>query len=321
MSSIIHQVNQCVREIDRIGVSKKKVRNEGIKAIHSHKTKKEVLKIGKQFARWGRENHGIKNLHEFKEQHYLDFLASKSNTTLDYRRSIETHLRLVQEGLNKRSDRLGKDRAVFIPKKRLIKPRGRLEGVSNRSYSERDVQAIRGRVTPAVARSIALMRNLGLRVGESVQLRAEHVQGDSIRIQDDTITKGGRDREIPVPPAFQKELQQMCFGKEMSERLVPLAAGTVMNEVKAACKKLNIKSNGTHGFRHSYARVRMNQLMNEEEKSLFSRCMERYTEGKNFDYGIHNKELYESMKNKMDQVHRELGHGKDRFDLAARYMR
>ena len=321
LSSIINQVNQCVREIDRIGVSKKVARKQGVRAIHSHKTKKEVLKIGKQFARWGRENYGIRNLHEFKEQHYIAFLESKSHTTLDYRRSIETHLRLVQEGLNKRSDRFGKERAVFVPEKRLIESRGRLEGVSDRSYSAEEVQAIKEHVTPSAALSVSLMDGLGLRVGESVQLRVGHVQGNYVRIQDDTITKGGRDRVIPVPQSFQNELQKMCLGKEDWERLVPVTAGTVMNEVTAACRQLKIKSNGTHGFRHSYARERVDQLMTEEEKTLFSSCMERYAEGKKFDYGVHNRELYESMKEKMDKVHAELGHGKDRFDLAVRYMR
>ena len=113
----------------------------------------------------------------------------------------------------------------------------------------------------------------------------------------------------------------MCTGKEEHERLVNLSAGTVMNEVKAACKQLNIKSNGTHGFRHSYARDRVDQLMTQAEKTLFSSCMNRYVENKNFDYGIHNREFYQSMKEKMDQVHGELGHGKDRFDLAVRYMK
>lgn len=321
MASIIKQVDMCVREIDRIGVSKKESRNNGLKAIHSHKTKKEVLKIGEQFARWGRENYGIRNLYEFQEKHYIAFLASKSDTTLDYRRSIETHLRLIQEGLNKRSDRFGKERAVFVPEKRLIESRGRLEGVSNRSYSEKDVQAIKGHVAPSTARSVALMRNLGVRVSESVGIRVEHVQEHFVHIQDDTITKGGRDRVIPIPESFKAELKEMCEGKAENERLVPLSAGTVMNDVTAACRHLKIKSNGTHGFRHSYARERVDELMTAAEKTLFSSCMDRYAENKNFDYGVHNRELYESMKAKMDEVHSELGHGRDRFDLAVRYMK
>lgn len=321
MSSIINQVNQCVREIDRIGVSKKSARKQGIKAIHSHKTKKEVLKIGKQFARWGRENYGIKNLHEFKEEHYIAFLESKSHTTLDYRRSIETHLRLVQEGLNKRSERFGKERAVFVPEKRLIESRGRLEGVRDRSYTKEEIRAIKEHVTPSTSLSVSLMESLGLRVSESVQLRVEHVRGNYVRIQGDTITKGGRDRVIPIPESFQSELQKMCLGKKSWERLVPVTAGTVMNEVTAACRHLKIQSDGTHGFRHSYARERVDQLMTQEEKKLFSNCMGRYAEGKQFDYGVHNRELYESMKGKMDRIHAELGHGKNRFDLAMRYMK
>ena len=62
-------------------------------------------------------------------------------------------------------------------------------------------------------------------------------------------------------------------------------------------------------------------LMTEKEKALFQSCLARYEEGRKFDYGVHNRELYDSMKNKMDTVHAELGHGPNRFDLAVRYMR
>lgn len=319
--SIINQVNMCIREIDMIGKSKRAAKKNGVKGIHSYKTKNEVLKIAKQFANWARSERGVKNLHDLTEADYQAFLESKAHTTLDYRRSIETHLRLLQEGLNRRAERYGKEAIRFVPEKRLIAPRRRLEAVSNRSYSEREVKAIKERVSPSTARAVALMRNLGLRVSESVQLRVEHVQGDFIRIEGDTITKGGRDREIPIPASFQQELEQMCLGKTEGERLVPLMAGTVMDDVKEACRELNIKSRGTHGFRHSYARERVQQEMTTEQKAMFERCLDRYAEGKKADYGVYDKELYDATKAIMDKIHGELGHGKNRFDLAVRYMR
>lgn len=317
MASITYQVEQCVREVDMIGRSKRDARREGKKGIHSHKTKKEVLKIGKQFARWVRERYGVKNLHEINEQHYVDFLASKSHTTLDYRRSIETHLRLVQEGLQKRSDRFEKERTVFIPEKRLIESRGRLEGVSDRSYSEQEIQAIKQRVTLSTARSIALMRNLGLRVSESVSVRVKDVGEHSVYIKG----KGGRERYVSIPNHFRSELNALLGSKGANEKLVNVVERVVQNDLNKVCKELNIRSRGTHGFRHTYARDRMGQLMTAEERTLFSSCMDRYAEGKSFDYGVHNRELYNSMKTKMDLVHAELGHGKNRFDLAVRYMR
>ena len=321
MASITYQVVQCVKEIDMIGQSKKSARQKGIKGIHSYKTKEEVTKIGKQFARWVRERYNVKQLHQVTEEHYRAFMDSKAHTSLDYRRGIETHLRLLQEGLQRRSERFGKEISSFVPEKRLIASRGRLEGVRDRSYTESDLSAIRGVITPKTARAMDLMLNLGLRVNESVQLRVEHIQGDYIVIQNDTITKGGRDRVIPVPDGFKDDLMKMCEGKEPTERLVPISAATVQMEFKDGCKRAGVVCKGTHGLRHTYARNRVNELMNKDEKQLFSSCIERYAENKRFDYGEHNKDLYKTMVEKMDKVHGELGHGKGRFDLAVRYMR
>lgn len=324
MSSITYQVDQCVREIDMIGVSKKTARNRKVKGIHSHKTKKEVLKIGKQFARWVRENHGIKNLHEVEEQHYVEFMQSKSETTLDYRRGIETHLRLVQEGLQKRSERFGKPMVSFTTEKRLIAPRSRLEGVSDRSYNNRDIKVIRRAVTDSTRVTVDLMHNLGLRVEESTNLRVEHVQGHFIRIENDTITKGGRDRLIPIPENFAERLRAMCEGKGADEKLVDVTSGTVQNDLNKVCKELKIKNNGTHGFRHTYARNRVNEIMAEEEKEMLKRCLENFKdESRKADYGIFtekDRNIYNSTLEKINKIHSELGHGKKRWDLAIRYM-
>ena len=255
------------------------------------------------------------------EEHYRAFMESKAHTTLDYRRGIETHLRLIQEGLQQRAERFGKEIPSFVPEKRLIASRGRLEGVKDRSYTPSDLRAVRDAVTPNTAHAMDLMLNLGLRVTESVQLRVEHIQGDYIVIQNDTITKGGRDRVIPIPDGFKDDLLKMCEGKEPNERLVPVQASTVQMEFKDGCKRVGVACKGTHGLRHTYARNRVNELMNKDEKQMFSSCIERYAENKRFDYGVHDKALYESMVEKMDRIHGELGHGNGRFDLAVRYMR
>lgn len=310
----------CVREIDMIGKSKREARKKGIRGIHSYKTKNEVLKISKQFANYVRDNFNVRKLFEVEKKHYEAFLMSKSDLSLDYQRSIETHLRLLQTGLNKRAERFGKPKTYFCTEKRLIAPRTRNEGVSNRSLSNRDINAIKANVSENVCNSIELMQNLGLRVGGSVSVKVENVRFDKGVVS--IIEKGGRYREVPIPKEFKRTLAEMIKGKRADERLVPITKGTVSNAIKAVSKKLNIENyTGTHAFRHTYARIRANELMTTQEKELFERCINQYAANKDFDYGIHNRKLYDSMKNKMDQIHHELGHGKNRFDLALRYMR
>lgn len=302
-----------------IGKSKKKARRNGIKGIHSYKTKKEVLKISKQFANWARSERNIKNLHDITQDDYKAFLDSKSDTTLDYRRSIETHLRLLQGGLNKRSERFEKEMVQFTTEKRLIAPRNRLEGVSDRSMSLIDINNIKANVSLNVRNSVELMHQMGFRVSGSVCIKVSDVNFDKGIVS--VTEKGGKDRDVPIPRGFEENLAGMIKDKEPAERIVNITARAVQNEINKVSKKMGIKSTGTHAFRHTYARNRVNQLMTKKEKQLFQKCMSRYVENKDFDYGVYDQRLYNSMKIKMDQIHFELGHGKNRFDLAVRYMR
>lgn len=309
----------CVREIDMIGKSKREAREKGIRGIHSYKTKNEVLKISKQFANWARSEKGIRNLHDLTQQEYKEFLESKNHTSLDYQRGIETHLRLLQKGLNKRSERFNKENVQFVTDKRLITTRSRLEGVSDRSIALRDINALKAQVSKNVCNSIELMHNMGFRVSGSVSIKVEDVNFDKGFVS--VIEKGGYYREVPIPKEFDKTLSRMIEGKDLNERIVPIQAGSVSNAIKKVATELNIKDyTGTHAFRHSYARNRVNELMTKQEKDLFQKCLSNYAKDREFDYAVRNRELYNSMKLKMDQVHKEIGHGNNRFDLALRYM-
>src|SRR5699024_9267283 len=108
------------------------------------------------------------------------------------------------------------------------------------------------------------------------------------------------------------------------QHLIKNKAKTIIDDARRTAKRAGIQEwNGTHGLRHTYARNEVDRLMSIEEKRMFDRCINHYIEGKKFDYGIKDYErgIYNSMKKKMDEVHQSLGHGKNRFDLAVRYMK
>jgi len=80
---------------------------------------------------------------------------------------------------------------------------------------------------------------------------------------------------------------------------------------------------GTHAFRNKVLSGKSGKDMSVEEKRLMDKCLKNYAGGREFDYAIHDnrKELYNSMTSKIDEIHKDLGHGKGRYDLALRYMR
>ena len=321
--SIINDVYQCIRQIDKIAVSKKKARTQGKKHyIHSHSQKRKVMTISKEFANFCRDTYNVKKLHNVKEEHYRHFLATKHNTTLGHQRNIETALQQLQRGLQERAEKYDKEFKPFMAE-RIVPTAERDENIADRSYTSNEIENIKnGGVTENTKIAIELMSNLGMRVSEATSVKVENI--DFERSVVSVIGKGGLYREIPLENDFKQYLGHLTENMNKHERLVKTDAKTVSDNCKVIADKQDIKNwTGTHGFRHTYARNEVDRLMSIEEKQMFERCIENYASGKQFNYGIkkHENELYNSMKSKMDSVHKNLGHGKNRFDLALRYMR
>lgn len=320
--SIINQVNMCIRKIDRIAVSKRNYRDNDKKHyIHSHAQKEKTERISKEFANFCRSTYDIRHLHNVTEEHYRHFLATKSETTLGHQRNIETALQQLQKGLKIRAERYDKEPTVFMTE-RLTPPAERDENVTDRSYTPEEIEKIKSGVTDNTKTAIELMSNLGMRVHEAVAVKVENINFEDNRVS--IIGKGGLYREIPFKDDFKAYLNDLTKSMDKSERLVKTAQNTVSDNCKKVADKIGVENwSGTHGFRHSYARNEINGTMTVEEKEKFVHCIENYAEGKRFDYGIdvEKDKLYVQMKSKMDQVHKYLGHGENRFDLALRYMR
>ena len=337
-TSIVREVKESIDTIDKIGVSKRTARKDGNSGIHSKKQKENTMSDCQNFVKWARLEHGVKSIAELNEGHYKRYIAflSKKGVSEGHRMNVETSLRILEKGFLKRSERferVSKTFEGFCPVKR-IETRTRGLDVRNRAYTPEEMRSIRDNVSPEVAKAIDLMRELGLRVREATNIRVEHFiyqkETNSWKLEIKKgdgagITKGGRKREITVPQQFEKRLEQLLKGKGEKERVVNVSYSTIRDGINVACKKagINQAGRGAHGFRHAYARNRMNQLMTGEQKGMMQRIIDNCKVGRKADYSIlseSDKLLYNATKEVMDQIHGELGHGKNRWELAMRYM-
>ena len=335
--SIVHDVKVCLNEIDMIGKSKRETREEGVQGIHSLKQKEHTLSACQNFVKWTREEFGVKKVYELTEGHYSAYLGhlESGGRSLGHRRNVETAIKHLQIGLNARSTRFGKENVTFIPEKRVT-PFEVSEGVSNRSYTNSEVKALLEHVPASTRDAVTLMRGLGLRVRESANIRVEHfvrTEG-GWRVQIDKgagITKGGRFRHFDVPKSFERELERLLQGKGPMERLVRIKVDTIRESVSKGLKKAGIEQNrrGCHGFRHAFARSRVETIfeergLNERGHQMMQRILGNREVGRQADYGIlkiEDQQLYLEVREVMDKVHGEIGHGANRWDLAMRYMR
>lgn len=334
-TSIVREVKESLQAIDKIGQSKREARKNDATGIHSVKQMENAMSDCQNYVKWVRAELGVKSIIDLTAEHYARYIAylGQKGLSKGHMRNVETSLRLLEKGFARRLERNEGENsrfAGFCPAKRLVTVKTG-EDVRNRAYNEGEIELIREHCSPEVRKAVDLMYGLGLRVREAVNVRAEHfVQVDGrwrLQIGNGSgITKGGRYRHLPVPDAFAPKLEAMLIGRKMNDRLLVITSTTVRDGVNVACKKAKIAQGGRgcHGFRHAYARNRMDQLAAPEQKQMMERILSNREIGRKADYSIiseHDKHVYQTTKNVMDTIHEELGHGKNRWALAMRYLR
>lgn len=334
-TNIMYQMEQAINEINRIGQSKRELRSRGEHGLHSYNQIEETLSVSANFVKWAKEQ-GVKNLYHLKEEHYRSYIEFKryDGVTNGHLINIETGLRHLQKGMAAISVKLGKESVNWTSEKRLIKSTQR-ETPSDRSYTRGEIQALQLCMSREISMAAELSVQLGLRAREVIQLTKEHINLERgvVHFSDTNskgVTKGGRPRVVPVPEELVPMLEKLGQGKEMNERLLKISStSTLRSGLSRAAKRSKIPSAGWHGFRHTFARKKMNELleaagMAEEGKQMMSRIFENIDKGRKANYGIRSRQDQKSfsrLKSMMDTVHRDLGHGEGRWDLARVYMR
>jgi integrase len=327
-----NQVESALKEINYIGHSKRESRLAGVKEnIHSIKYYRDVQGTAIRFAEFCRAQYGIRSIYQLMPEHtkgYLQALLDKGVTN-GYLINVESHLQKLQSGMQKFSEKLGKSAVTFISG-RQISPEQR-ESPKDRSYTPKEISRLEKAMSPGIRTAMQMSVNLGLRAREVANIRVEHIvkrPDGRMRVQIEQgkgVTKGGRFREIPVPARYEAALRQLIAGKPAEQKILKIKEGTLRSGLKRASDRSQVPSAGWHGFRHTYARERLEIILGErskEGKEIIGRMLENRDQGRKVDAGIRGqeKELFQTVKDAINTVHHELGHGDNRWGLVAVYM-
>jgi integrase len=330
--SMKNQVETALKEINRIGYSKREAKKSGDSSnIHSIKYYRDVQGTAIRFAEFCREQYGIRSIYHLTEEHtkgYLQFLTGKgvSNGHLI---NVESHVKKLQIGMQKFSEKLGKPPVIFVGSRHISTDQR--EKPKDRSYSAEEISQLGNLMSPGVRAAMQMSVHLGLRAKEVTNIRVEHiVETPNGRLQVHIVegrgvTKGGRFRDIPVPERYESTLRQLIQGKLPDQKILSLKEGTLRSGLKRACERSGAQSAGWHGFRHTYARERLEQILGErkeEGRGMIERMLNNRSCGHKIDAGVrpHEKELFQAVKQVINIVHHELGHGDNRWGLVAVYM-
>lgn len=339
IGSMKYQVESALKTINLIGQSKheekKKIKSNKVHGIYSVKYFRKVLGSSILFARYAGDQFQIKSIFQLQPEHYVHYIEhlQKQEVTKGYLTNVESHLIKLQTAMRLISEQNRRKPVVFI-EKRLISWRDK-EKPKDRSYTMEEIQEFEKHMPPLAVTAMRMSVNLGFRTVTICNIRAEHVvekEDGRLRIEifkGTGITKGGRYLFVDVPREYESELRGLIAGKKTHEKILKIKENSLRQALSRACKTTGIISAGFHGFRHTYARKRLEQVTGErfeEGRVMIAHILKNRSEGRRADHDIPkdkqdpDRELFEFVQDSVNVVHSELGHGKSRWALVAVYM-
>jgi len=339
--SLINQSEYCLNAINQIGISKKILRDIGLETgIHSTNQMEHALSDCSGFVRW-LKTIGITDLFQLKVKHYRDYIAFKKDTRVSYGHliNIETNLRLLAKGMTKLSKSRGYKVREWIPQKRLINVNLR-EKPTNRMYTEDEIKLLQDNMSKNARIASQIQLAFGLRLREVAQSRVAHIitkdgqlvwkcvkEKEALNTAIG-VTKGGRPRETPCRTGYEDVVKEIIEGKNVEEFVSQIRYNSLRSAFNRAADRSGVHFNGSHGFRHTYAREMLKNLFDErgiyyDAMVMLELIFTNVQNGKRKDAGVSKMErdLYKQVIECLDLVQKYLGHGKGRLDLCEVYLK
>lgn len=123
-----------------------------------------------------------------------------------------------------------------------------------RGYITADGKKIKPNIRVSVA--LTLQANLGLRIGDIINLKLSDIVKDGNRYRlDITEQKTGKKREFTVPNEIYTYLQSYALENSIrpNQKLFPITVRQVQKHLQITTAYLNLENVGTHSFRKFFA--------------------------------------------------------------------
>ncbi len=123
-----------------------------------------------------------------------------------------------------------------------------------RGYITANGKKIKPNIRVSVA--LTLQANLGLRIGDIINLKLSDIVKDGNRYRlDITEQKTGKKREFTVPNEIYTYLQSYALENSIrpNQKLFPITVRQVQKHLQITAEYLNLENVGTHSFRKFFA--------------------------------------------------------------------
>lgn len=295
--SLTFQVQESLRTLERFGESKRTAKRArqaqiltetGIEVplsrivvpeIYSIKTMTTYLNLIVGFVHWCRTCHKIRYVTQIRMEtmatEYLRLQLAKKKPSGWTVRTLLSALNKFPEGVRRRYKcdigRVDRLSVGVLPARRKKDKRVDREYPPGHARAIIDwVAARRQRRAQLAALVLEVQWTCGLRISEATGLLPRMVDRSAgvLLITDTNITKGGRDREVPlpVPDVLIKRLAPLvdaAVARGPKARVLTVRPHYVRWRVRQACRALGLERRGTHGYRYRFVNDRMVRLLQE----------------------------------------------------------
>lgn len=296
--SLVHQVQESIKSLCHYGESKRawKLRRQAeilqstgqavplprivLDEIFSIRTTKTYINLAIGFVKWCRQQYGIRYLTQIRmaemgTRYVREQFLSRTNPSGWTVRTVLAAIAKLSAGVKRRYGcDIGQVNRAALG---TLPARDKLHKQQAGEYPAEDAQAIiewvasrRSHQAQLAALILELQWRCGLRVSEAAGLRARMVDDAAavLRITNTNITKGARDRAVPlpIPPELLDRLVplvQAAAAHSHEARIFRVCPGYVRWRVRQACRVLGIRRHGTHGYRYRFCNDRMDERLRQ----------------------------------------------------------
>jgi len=257
VQSVGFQVNEIMKELNGVGISKKKTREEGDRIgangmktshlIHSYKSLDNFRADLTNLAKFAKHEYGMKEVKQINALIIRKWLNKKD---ISYR----TASNYISE-LSKASDYLNCSRKSLNAireemKEKLDKPKN-----ITRSYKNLDKIKLKD---PKSNIAFKLQRDYGLRVSATTNIPLNNLNNNELTYKE----KGGRVNSVTISPQLSNEIKELA-----TDNIFKINNRNYYNYLKKEIEATGQIFNGTHGVRHTFAQKKLEEGSTKQEVS------------------------------------------------------
>lgn len=244
--------------------------NYDYKKVSSFQTMETYRRIWNNFGFFLRDEFGLKDFEKIKDNHIESYILSKINTdkSKQYLEKISAAIGKLETALEYFSENVKNENKKYdfsIRQTILNNIRAYClvyDGYHNRVYSNPE-QLIDNLETYENRLAARIQHSSGTRFEGVSKIYRKQLRGHSIdKISGkeigvvETKEKGGKVGDINISREIYKELEKYID----KNKIFKIDYQIYAKDIRQTCKKLNIKPEGTHGFRWTFAQNRIREL-------------------------------------------------------------